>query len=81
MLEPFVPPTKIGGRILWTGFDRMDEHERVRLVFDALKEDLSSKDFERLSVILPYTPREYQLWREEHEHEQDDNKKALAKAK
>jgi hypothetical protein len=64
-LESSSKPTKVGGFVVWSGFSGVDTRDRVRAVWDVLERGLTEREMSRISVILPYTPIEMEMRREE----------------
>ena len=51
---------RVHGHILWDGFDDVEQFERQRQIYEALQEGLGA-DAMQVSIILAYTPFEYEL--------------------
>lgn len=57
LLEP-TPSGKIGGILLWDGFEGQPQHERQRVLWKKLREDISTEQQRGVSAILTLTPLE-----------------------
>ena len=51
---------RLSGHLVWNGFERKAQMTRQRLVHRVLRKALGP-DAQRISIILTYTPREYDL--------------------
>ena len=59
----FYGAQKVSGQILWDGFEELDSVDRQGQVYDALDE--LGEDRRGVSIILAYTPREWNLMGDE----------------
>lgn len=59
------PSMKVGGLLIWKGFQRMEQIDRQRRLSAALREGLSSDDRLRVTTILTFTPAESAVMKEE----------------
>jgi acid stress-induced BolA-like protein IbaG/YrbA len=57
-LEETVPNEKVGGLIVWTGFNAMDQIDRQRMVRQVLREQLPPDDVLDVGLIVTLTPLE-----------------------
>ena len=55
---------RVSGHIRWAGFEGMEPLLRQRFIFKALRESLGP-EARGVSIILAYTPREWELMGEE----------------
>ena len=51
---------RIGGYIVWDGFEDQEPLERQHAIFDVLRKELNAAS-QRISLIFAYTPREWKL--------------------
>ena len=51
-------PEKVGGFLIWNGFDQVDQVERQRRLWTAIRGELSREDQLRITAILTLTPDE-----------------------
>lgn len=51
---------RASGYIVWDGFDDMEPIDRQHMLFDVLRGELR-EDVQRVSIILTYTPDEYNI--------------------
>ena len=51
-------PEKVGGFLIWNGFDQVDQVERQRRLWTAIRDELSREDQLRITAILTLTPDE-----------------------
>ena len=51
---------RLSGTVIWEGFDGQEQGDRQGLIRKALKEALGPQ-FQEVSVLLTYTPREMML--------------------
>lgn len=59
-----VPPKKVGGYLIWDGFQDMEQLDRQRALSKALKEAMTADELERVTTILTITPGEAEAMRE-----------------
>ena len=58
-LEEIQELGKLSGHVLWSGFAGMPDRERQRALWKQLRESLSPPELLSLSLILTFTPQEY----------------------
>ena len=58
-LEEIQELGKLSGHVLWSGFAGMPDKERQRVLWKKLRESLSPPELLSLSLILTFTPQEY----------------------
>lgn len=63
-VDRFYGVKRVNGQILWNGFEGMSTEERQNHLYDTLDAKLG-EDRKGVSVILAYTPREWELMGEE----------------
>ena len=63
-LERARPAPRVGGFLIWDGFERMDQTKRQTHVWQVLRESLSAEDQGRITAILTVTPAEISVMRE-----------------
>ena len=51
---------KVGGRVIWNGFDGYNSLRRQNRIFSLLRRQLSTSDAQNISFIFTYTPDEYE---------------------
>ena len=76
-LDPFDPPSRIGGLIVWKGFVGVDMELRVKKVYDAIKEELKPADVKRIAILIPLTPEEMSIRRQELAREEQQAKRTV----
>lgn len=59
-----------GGFLVWKGFLGIDPEDRVKRVYEALRHRLQERELERIALIMPVTPLEMRLRREQLEQEE-----------
>src|SRR5436190_18776810 len=64
-LDPFDPPSRVGGLIVWKGFAGVDPELRVKKVYDAIKEELKPAEMKRIAILMPLTPEEMTIRKQE----------------
>lgn len=57
-LDPPVPGERIGGFLIWDGFDGVEQIERQRQVWKELRDKLDASEQQDVSAILTLTPDE-----------------------
>ena len=57
-LEEAVPGFKVGGLVMWAGFDGLDAVDRQDHVWDLLDDRLTRDERASVSVLLTLTPEE-----------------------
>ncbi len=57
-LEQDSPTEKVGGYIVWDGFTDVEQLERQRQVWDALRSGLTADEERQVTAILTATPEE-----------------------
>ena len=57
-LEQASPAEKVGGFLIWSGFDGMEQIERQQRLADVIRSKLSRDDQIRITAILTVTPDE-----------------------
>jgi acid stress-induced BolA-like protein IbaG/YrbA len=57
-LERASPAEKVGGLLIWSGFDGMEQIERQQRLADVIRSKLSRDDQIRITAILTVTPDE-----------------------
>jgi len=60
-LEQFAPLSKVGGFLIWDGFDGVEQLDRQRLVSTALRRLLPPDELLQVTTILTATPEEVEL--------------------
>lgn len=55
---------RLNGYIIWSGFDEVEQLDRQRRVYAALREELQA-DAAKISIILAYSPDEWEAMHEE----------------
>ena len=60
-LEQFQPLTKVGGFLIWDGFEGVEQLDRQRQVHAALRQTLSQVELQQVTTILTATPEEVEL--------------------
>jgi acid stress-induced BolA-like protein IbaG/YrbA len=63
-LERFPGTKKIGGYLIWDGFEGFDQLERQQLLSNALRESLGDDYRSRVTTIFTLTPAENMVMRE-----------------
>lgn len=58
ILDPASPLEKVGGLLIWNGFDQMEQIDRQRKLMAKLREKLSRDDLLQITAILTLTPAE-----------------------
>jgi len=57
-LESAAPGGRIGGVLIWKGFDGHDQVERQEMLWDLLRQNLERDDLQMISLIMTLTPQE-----------------------
>ncbi len=52
---------KVGGRVIWSGFEGYTSLRRQNRIFGLLRRSHTSGDTKDISFIFTYTPAEYEL--------------------
>ena len=52
------PPSRVGGFLIWDGFDGINQHERQHQVWEMMRSELSSEALQRVIAVLTLTPLE-----------------------
>ena len=63
-LELSVPSRKVGGFVIWPGFEGKEQIDRQQLVWQAIRGDLSRDDQLQITAILTVTPNEMAIMKE-----------------
>ena len=63
-LEETVPGIKIGGALISPQFVGMEQIDRQRLLWNALREDLSTEELSHLGTFLTFNPYEVEIMQE-----------------
>jgi|GEM_PF-1844146 len=63
-IEETVPGTKIGGALIAPQFVGVEQIERQRLLWGALRESLSSEELSHLGTFLTFNPYEVEVMQE-----------------
>ena len=63
-IEETVPGIKIGGALIAPQFVGMEQIERQRLLWGALRESLSSEELSHLGTFLTFNPYEVEVMQE-----------------
>lgn len=63
-LEPAVPSVKIGGSLVWAGFEGHEQIERQQQMWRILRNNLSKEELSQITAILTFTPDEMSVMRE-----------------
>jgi len=63
-LEIVPPAKKIGGFLIWAGFEGIEQIDRQRQLARVLRKRLSSEDASRVTTILTLTPAESAVMKE-----------------
>jgi acid stress-induced BolA-like protein IbaG/YrbA len=63
-LEQAKPLKKIGGFLIWPGFEGVEQIKRQRALSRALKEGLKPQELAQVTTILTITPGEAEAMRE-----------------
>lgn len=53
--------SRVGGFLVWDGFDGVSQRERQRQIWDLLRSDFTTEQQVRVSAILTLTPLEEQV--------------------
>jgi hypothetical protein len=61
------PGERIGGFLIWTGFEGIDQIDRQTQVREILRSHLSPSELERITAIFSLTPTENEVMLEESE--------------
>jgi hypothetical protein len=69
-LELFERPRRVGGFLVWKGFVGVEPPERVKMVYDFLSKQLDDTELRKIDLIMPLTPVEMQVRREQLEQEE-----------
>ena len=59
-VEDYDGEERVGGYILWDGFDDQEPIDRQLAIFKVLRDKLGS-EAQRVSLIFAYTPREWEI--------------------
>lgn len=60
-IAPVLPNSpRMGGFVVWDGFDELSQRERQKAVWQAIRDNLDSQDQQRITAILTLTPSEEQ---------------------
>ena len=51
---------KVGGRVIWSGFEGYTSLRRQNRIFSLLRRSLTTSDARDISFIFTYTPAEYE---------------------
>ena len=76
-LDPFEPPSRVGGLVIWDGFEGMGMELRVKKVYEAMKKDLKPAELKRVAIIIPLTPEEMIIRRDEIARDQEEGKRTV----
>ncbi len=57
-LEQAFPAEKVGGFLIWRGFDGMEQIDRQQRLSDVIRSELPREDQLRITAILTVTPDE-----------------------
>ena len=49
---------KVGGEIIWSGFDGMDQIDRQILLWSVVREALTEEEQAALTLVITFTPAE-----------------------
>jgi acid stress-induced BolA-like protein IbaG/YrbA len=60
-LEDDRPPEKIGGLLVWSGFEGRDQLERQRMVRQLIRDNFTADEQARVSFIVTLTPEENEI--------------------
>ena len=63
-LEVVKPLQKVGGFLLWDGFDDLDQLDRQRKVSEVIREQLPPHEAVRVTTIFTMTPAEADVMRQ-----------------
>lgn len=63
-LEETVPGIKIGGALVSPQFVGIEQIERQRLLWDALRQELSQEELSHLGTFLTFNPYEVEIMQE-----------------
>ncbi|HEX4792861.1 MAG TPA: hypothetical protein VH370_03660 [Humisphaera sp.] len=63
-LERAKPLKKVGGFLIWGGFEGLEQIKRQRALSRALKEGLTPQELAKVTTILTITPGEAEAMRE-----------------
>jgi acid stress-induced BolA-like protein IbaG/YrbA len=61
-IEETVPGLKVGGHVVWDGFDGVEQIERQRRLWNTLRAELNADEFVHVGVILTLAPIEVAAW-------------------
>jgi hypothetical protein len=64
-LEQVRPLKKVGGFLVWDGFEELEQLERQRRLSKALRKHLSPDELAGVTTILTMTPNEVAVMRED----------------
>jgi hypothetical protein len=79
-LERWEPPRTAGGFLIWEGFKGIDPRDRVKRVYDALRDRLHENELGQVALIMPVTPIEMKVRKEQLEIEEQQSH-GLSKSK
>jgi hypothetical protein len=63
-LEPTVYGERLGGSLIWQGFEDVEQIDRQRQINLAIRGGLSPEERQKMTAILSFTPDEVALMRE-----------------
>lgn len=55
---------RLSGYIIWSGFNKVEQLDRQRLIYNTLRDELQA-DAAKISIILAYSPEEWEAMHEE----------------
>ena len=64
-LEQASPDSKVGGYLIWDGFQEMDQLERQHQMWEVFRAHLSPEERQKLTAILTLTPEEMAVAQED----------------
>jgi hypothetical protein len=72
-----VRPSKVGGFLIWDGFDGLDPLERQNRMWKVLREGLEREDQLKITAIFALTPAEWSARHSSHSVQTDKSKETL----
>ena len=67
-VDRFGGSERVGGHIIWQGFEDLDQVDRQRQVYQTLRRGLGAETT-HISLILAYSPQEWAIMHEDDENE------------
>ena len=60
-VDHFFGAKRLNGHIVWSGFTGLDSVDRHQKLNQLLRQELGKKKSDEISIILAYTPREWEI--------------------